>query len=58
MFEDHIVNEVREIRRKHSERFDNDLDKIVSALQIREQKIENLVQPRTPKPSQTAGHTQ
>jgi len=56
MFEDHIVSEVREIRRKHSERFDNDLDKIVAALQERERKIKNLVQPHTPNPSQTIGH--
>lgn len=45
MFEDHIVNEVREIRRKHSARYDNDLDKIVAALQKRESKIKNFVQP-------------
>jgi len=52
-FEDLIVNEVREIRRQHAERHDYDLDKIVTALQVREQGVKDIVQPPPPKPSPT-----
>ncbi len=52
-FEDPIVNEVREIRRQHAERHDYDLDKIVAALQAREQGVRDIVQPPPTKPSTT-----
>ncbi|HOC69847.1 MAG TPA: hypothetical protein PKO23_13670 [Candidatus Hydrogenedentes bacterium] len=45
-FEDTIVNEVREIRRQYAERHGYDLDKIVAALQKREQDETDIVQPQ------------
>ena len=45
-FEDTIVNEVREIRRQYAERHRYDLDKIVAALQKREQDETDIVQPQ------------
>lgn len=52
-FEDTIVNEVREIRRQYAERHGYDLDKIVAALQKREQDETDIVQPQPPNLAET-----
>ncbi len=55
-FEDTIVNEVREIRRQYAERHGYDLDKIVAALQKREQDETDIVQPQPLNLAETNVH--
>ncbi len=44
-YEDPIVKEVREIRRRHSEKYDHDLDKICAALRERERQADRRIIP-------------
>jgi hypothetical protein len=49
MFKDPIVEEVREARKRHSAKFDNDLEAIVADLQEKEKHLDRPVVSRAPK---------